>query len=103
MLRLALRVYTTSSAYLIACSKGHKRVDLNGLLEARKNKEKTRAEAQKAEAARDTAAGHAPLRASIYRADDRELRRLQRPEGTAQIKRENSTTIRTRLSPVLGS
>jgi ProP effector len=68
MLRLALRVYTTSGAYLFACSKGHKRVDLNGnaveevsekdkarareLLEARKNKEKTRAEAQKAEAER---------------------------------------------------
>jgi ProP effector len=68
MLRLALRVYTTSGAYLVACSKGHKRVDLNGnavaevsekdktrareILEARKNKEKVQAEAQKAESER---------------------------------------------------
>jgi ProP effector len=65
MLRLALRVYTTSGAYLVACSKGHKRMDLNGnaveevserdraraaeILAARENKEKARAEAQKAE------------------------------------------------------
>jgi|SRR6516162_1122124 ProP effector len=30
MLRLALRMYTTSGTYLFACSKGHKRIDLNG-------------------------------------------------------------------------
>jgi sRNA-binding protein len=54
MLRLALRMYTTTDAYLFACSKGHKRIDLNGneveeiserdkaraseILEVRKNK-----------------------------------------------------------------
>ena len=68
MLRLALRVYTTSGTYLFACSEGYKRVDLNGnavaevsqkdkarageILEVRKNKEKVRAEAQKVEAER---------------------------------------------------
>jgi sRNA-binding protein len=67
MLRLALRVYTTSGAYLFACSEGYKRVDLNGnaveevsekdkarareILEARKKKG-ARAEAQEAEAER---------------------------------------------------
>src|SRR5262245_39829786 len=29
-LRLALRMYTITDAYLFACSKGHKRIDLNG-------------------------------------------------------------------------
>jgi ProP effector len=31
MLRLALRVYTTSGKYLVACSKGQTRVDLKEL------------------------------------------------------------------------
>ena len=63
MLRLALRMYTITDAYLFACSKGHKRIDLNGneveeisekdkaraseILEAKKNKAKARANAQK--------------------------------------------------------
>ena len=63
MLRLALRIYTTTDAYVFACSKGHKRIDLNGneveeiserdkarareILEVKKNKEKARADAQK--------------------------------------------------------
>jgi sRNA-binding protein len=65
MLRLALRVYTTSRAYLFACAKGHKRVDLSGnaveeisredqtraaeILEARQKKEEARAEVRKAD------------------------------------------------------
>jgi sRNA-binding protein len=109
-MRLALRVYTTSSAYLIACCKGHKRVDLNGnaveevsekdkarareLLKARKNKEKTRAEAQKAEAARDTAAGHAPyarayIEPTIESSDD-----CKDPNARPGSRAENSATIR---------
>ena len=63
MLRLALRMYTTSGAYLFACIRGHKRIDLNGnavaevsekdkarareILEVRPNNEKARADAQK--------------------------------------------------------
>jgi ProP effector len=62
MLRLALRMYTSSGTYLFACSKGHKRIDLNGneveeisekdkarareILEVKKNNEKARADAQ---------------------------------------------------------
>ena len=62
MLRLALRMYTTSGTYLFACSKGHKRIDLNGneveeisekdkarareILEVKKNNEKARADGQ---------------------------------------------------------
>src|SRR5262249_32353320 len=44
MLRLALRMYTTSGAYLFACIKGHKRVDLNGnAVEEVSEKDKARA------------------------------------------------------------
>jgi ProP effector len=62
MLRLALRMYTATDSYLLACSKGHKRIDLNGneveevsekdkarareILEVKKNNEKARADAQ---------------------------------------------------------